>query len=358
MIDAVLELKTKSKAQKNNSVPTELDKFIDSHLSHLSKSGRTDFNWVNTTDHKNLGATSSGTLGIANKRKINDTPRINKFLEKANRSLNKGDYLLICFETKDSRKERILNSFPRVISIPYYFLDFILKRVFPKWKLTKKIYFWITKGRNRVISLTEGLGRLISCGFKIVGYQRIGYLTYVISEKISDPLYDMEPTYGPLISLKRVGKDGKIFSVYKLRTMHPYSEYLQGYIFDKNNLQEGGKIKDDFRVTSYGKLFRKLWIDELPMFINFFKGQMKLVGVRPLSSHYFSLYPENIRRLRTLVKPGLIPPFYADLPVTLDEIIESERIYLESYLKHPIVTDFTYFFKALFNIIIKRAHSN
>ena len=133
--------------------------------------------------------------------------------------------------------------------------------------------------------------------------------------------------------------------------MHPYSEYLQEYVFTKNNLQEGGKFKDDFRVTVWGKLFRKLWIDELPMFVNFFKGQMKLVGVRPLSSHYFSLYPRDVLRLRTKVKPGLIPPFYADLPETLPEIIESERVYLELCLKHPIVTDFKYFFKVV-NICI------
>ena len=73
---------------------------------------------------------------------------------------------------------------------------------------------------------------------------------------------------------------------------------------------------------------------------------MKLVGVRPLSSHYFSLYPEDLQKLRTGVKPGLVPPFYADLPKTLPEIIESERVYLELYLKNPISTDFQIFFKS------------
>lgn len=198
--------------------------------------------------------------------------------------------------------------------------------MFPKCKVTKKVYFWITKGRNRVISLTEGIGRLVSCGFKIIGYQRIGYLTYILTKKNSDPVYDMEPTYELLVRLKRIGKKGELFTVYKLRTMHSYSEYLQEYIFSNNDLQEGGKFKADFRVTRWGKLFRKLWIDELPMFINFFKGQMKLVGVRPLSSHYFSLYPEYLQKLRTQVKPGLVPPFYVDLPETLPKIIESERL--------------------------------
>tara|TARA_B100000575_G_C23135034_1_gene659189 strand:- start:2087 stop:3142 length:1056 start_codon:yes stop_codon:yes gene_type:complete len=316
-----------------------------------------DFEWIDPSQLEVLKPISSGIYGIASIHRINNLPRVNKFFEKVNTCLHTGDYLLICLETKDSRRMRILNKFPRIISNPYYFLDFILKRVFPKWSVTKKIYFWITKGNNRVISLTEGLGRLVSCGFKIIGYQRIGYLTYIVSKKNSEPVYDMEPTYGPLVRLKRIGKGGKLFTVYKMRTMYPYSEYLQDFVFNKNNLQVGGKIKDDFRITSWGKLFRKLWIDELPMFINYFKGQMKFVGVRPLSKHYYSLYPEDLQELRITVKPGLIPPFYADLPETLSEIIESERVYLESYLKNPIRTDIWYFLKAMNNIFIKKARS-
>ena len=354
-MEAVLEKKIEAKSVKATSSQPELDSFI---ISCNDKIDSNDFEWINTTQLDDIKRISIMACGLANKHRLNDIPRVNKFLEKANRSLNRDDYLLVCLETKDSRKTRILNKHPRILSLPYYILDFILKRVFPKWKVTKKIYFWLTKGNNRVISLTEGLGRLVSCGFEIVNYKRIGYLTYILTKKKSDPVYDMEPTYGPIVRLKRIGKNEKLFTVYKLRTMHPYSEYLQEYVFTKNNLQEGGKFKDDFRVTVWGKLFRKLWIDELPMFINFFKGQMKLVGVRPLSSHYFSLYPRDVQRLRTKVKPGLIPPFYADLPETLPEIIESERVYLELYLKHPIITDVKYFFKAMNNIIVKRAHSN
>jgi len=353
-MEAILDRKERTKPLNSSLDQSVVNGFIRSSVEGLDK---IDFEWIDTTQLEDMRPISNGMLGLANSHRINDVPRVNKFIEKANRSLQKGDYLLICMETKDSRRMRILNKFPRIISRPYYILDFILKRVFPKWKVTKKIYFWVTKGRNRVISLTEGLGRLVSCGFKIVEYQRIGYLTYILSQKNSDPVYDMQPTYGPLVGLKRIGKDGELFTVYKLRTMHPYSEYLQDFMFNKNNLQEGGKIKDDFRVTGWGKLFRKLWIDELPMFINFFKGQMKLVGVRPLSRHYFSLYPEDMQQLRTQVKPGLVPPFYADLPDTLPEIIESERVYLESYLKNPIRTDVRYFFKAMYNIFIKRARS-
>ncbi len=87
------------------------------------------------------------------------------------------------------------------------------------------------------------------------------------------------------------------------------------------------------------------------------KGDLKLVGVRPLSSHYFHLYDKELQGLRIKTKPGLLPPFYADMPVTLEEIQESERRYLEAYFKNPVRTDWQYFWKAVKNIVIKGKRS-
>src|SRR6056297_319381 len=315
------------------------------------------FFWINSNVPVDLSAVKNGYQGVFNFQKINNIQRINKYFEKVNRHLDIYQYLVVRVETSESRRVRILNKFPKIVSRPYYILDFILKRIFPKWKPTKKIYFWLTQGKNRVLSLTETLGRLVSCGFKIQEHRRIGYDTYIIAKKVDDPVYDTAPTYGPLVRLNRIGKEGEKITVYKMRTMHPYSEYLQEYIYEQNSLQSGGKINNDSRVTEWGKWFRKLWIDELPMIFNLLKGQMKVVGVRPLSSHYFGLYPEDIQILRTKVKPGLVPPFYADMPETIEEIVESERTYIESYLEKPIRTDNKYFFKAMYNIFIKRARS-
>ncbi len=146
--------------------------------------------------------------------------------------------------------------------------------------------------------------------------------------------------------------------MYKLRTMHPYAEYLQEYVYDMSDLQEGGKFKDDFRITTIGKIFRKFWLDELPMFINFFRGELKLVGVRPLSKHYFSLYNKDLQEKRIKTKPGLIPPFYVDMPKTLDEIQASEMKYLLAYAKHPFRTDWKYFWIAVWNIVFRKARSS
>ena len=86
---------------------------------------------------------------------------------------------------------------------------------------------------------------------------------------------------------------------------------------------------------------------------------MKLVGVRPLSKHYFSLYCEELQQLRVKFKPGLLPPFYADMPKTLDEIQQSELNYLRMCQKRGVfVTDIVYIWKIFVNIVFKRARSH
>ena len=102
---------------------------------------------------------------------------------------------------------------------------------------------------------------------------------------------------------------------------------------------------------------RKYWLDELPMLINWFKGDVKLVGVRPLSRAMFNKYPKDLQQKRILVRPGLIPPFYIDHPKTFDELFASENKYLDAYLKHPIATDTRYFFRTVYSILFKRMHS-
>jgi lipopolysaccharide/colanic/teichoic acid biosynthesis glycosyltransferase len=208
-----------------------------------------------------------------------------------------------------------------------------------------------------VLSNAEAFGRLYSCGFEILNEKLIGKSFYFVAVKVKPPMFPKNPSYGPMIALERIGKGGKPIKVYKMRTMHPYAEYLQDYVYDKAGLQDGGKFRDDFRVTSIGRIMRSFWLDELPMLINLVKGDLKLFGVRPLSRQYFKLYTTELQRLRIRSKPGLIPPFYVDYPKTLEEIMASELKYLNSYRRHPFLTDWTYFWKAVFNIIFRRYRS-
>lgn len=294
---------------------------------------------------------------LLNLHRINDVRRINKFLEAVNQKLRKGGIFIGCLETKDLRKQRIFKKLYPGISHIYYFFDFIYKRVMPKLFLTRKIYFFLNQGHNRVLSQQEMFGRLYSCGFKLIEEKVIDGLLYFVAQKVKDPVYDFNPSYGALFKMRRIGKNGKVIYVYKFRTMYPYSEYLQEFIYERFKLAEGGKFANDYRITTLGRFMRKYWLDELPMLINLFMGDLKLVGVRPLSAHYLNLYNDHVREIRLKTKPGLIPPYYADMPKTLQEIQNSELKYLEQYFKRPFLTDLKYFFLALYNILFKNARS-
>ncbi|MBO4263054.1 MAG: sugar transferase [Bacteroidales bacterium] len=196
-------------------------------------------------------------------------------------------------------------------------------------------------------------------GFNVVDEEFWHGEFFVLAQKARPPIWDDEPTGAPIIKLRRVGKDGKLFGVYKFRTMFAYSEYLQPYLFQHGGLQDGGKFAEDYRINLWGKLLRSTWLDELPMIANVLKGQMKLVGIRPLSRHYFSLYSPEMQALHISVKPGLVPPFYYErkTPVTLEEVQESERRYIEAYHAHPFRTDWRYFWGAVDNILFHHKRS-
>ena len=349
-----VEVKENQKNLLKKLVPEEVVNYITdyiprytSRIKFLETSSRFD---INNLQEEKIDC-------LVNLRKVNNIRYLNKFFESVNNKLTNNGTFIGRVETTLQRRSRIFNKYPLFISYVINTTDFIFNRILPKTKFTKRLYFQITGARYRAVSLPEILGRLVACGFKIEDYQEINNQTYFAVKKITKPAYDMNPSYGPIFKMKRIGLNGRIIQVYKLRTMHPYSEYLQSYVYNKNKLDSGGKFKDDFRVTAWGKLFRKLWIDELPMLINLIKGDLKLVGVRPISHHYLNLYNDDIRERRIKYKPGLIPPFYADNPKTLDEIMDSERKYLDAYDINPLITDFKYFFTAWYNILIKKMRS-
>ncbi|MGE0561005.1 MAG: sugar transferase [Flavobacteriales bacterium] len=310
-----------------------------------------------TTNVFNIVKSSDKKTAIVNLNKINDINKMNEFFKAVNNRLNEGGLFIGCVETKLERRKRLFRKYPIGFAQVYYLFDFIFKRVFSKLMLTKWLYFFVTAGRNQVLSKAEALGRLAYCGFEIVDECEIDNLNYFVVKKIRAVDSVKEPRFGLLFKMTRIGKNGKPITVYKIRTMHPYAEYLQDYIYKLNNLQKGGKFSNDFRITTWGKVLRKLWIDEFPMLVNLFKGQLKLVGVRPLSEHYLSLYTDELKEKRKKVKPGLVPPYYADLPNTLTEIIDSELRYINAYQKNPILTDIKYFMKASTNILINKARS-
>lgn len=95
-----------------------------------------------------------------------------------------------------------------------------------------------------------------------------------------------------LFTQNRPGKDGKIFKLYKFRTMTDAKD------------ADGNLLPDDVRLTKFGKLLRATSLDELPEMFNIIKGDMSLVGPRPLLVQYLDLYNEE-QKHRHDVTPGL-----------------------------------------------------
>lgn len=301
---------------------------------------------------------TSGYHNIISLEKINNVRYINKYFEKVNAQLNYGGIFIGCLETFKARKERMrIKHFPLISDI-YFSFEFIFKRVLPKVSFTKKYYFDFTKGSDRLLSKAEGLGRLVSCGFRIMDYKTIDGLLYFVVKKVQEPVFDMSPSYGPLYKMPRLGKNGDIIGVYKFRTMHPYSEYIQDYVVNANGYARTGKPADDFRIPAWGKFMRRLWLDELPQLINVFKGEMKLVGIRPVSKRYFQDIPREMQKLRLTQKPGCIPPYVAlNREGNVMSVLQSEREYLEEKIRNPYTTDLKYFLKAIFNIVVNHKRS-
>lgn len=111
---------------------------------------------------------------------------------------------------------------------------------------------------------------------------------------------------GPVIfSQKRAGLNGRTFTMYKFRTMRDGAEDAKATLVKLNEVDGPAfKIKNDPRVTLLGRFLRRSSMDELPQLINVLRGDMSLVGPRPLPVEEADNV-EGIGRLRLIVKPGL-----------------------------------------------------
>jgi exopolysaccharide biosynthesis polyprenyl glycosylphosphotransferase len=107
-------------------------------------------------------------------------------------------------------------------------------------------------------------------------------------------------------SQERYGRNKRRFRMYKFRTMVSNAEVLQRDLEHKNEvLGPVFKIKDDPRMTKLGRLLRRTSLDELPQLLNVLKGEMSLVGPRPLPLRDVSLFEEGWLMRRFCVAPGL-----------------------------------------------------
>ena len=296
---------------------------------------------------------------IVDLKLFNNIRGINKRLCVVNQKLPDNGVYVCCYRPQEYVKKKMLRSYPPILRWFVYGFWFLVRRIIPRLLLMSRLYYDLNKGRKRMLSKTEVLGRLYYCGFEVDEIVPMGHIEYIFAHRHSQP-YPQEQVkiYGPLIKLPRISKNKEIVYFYKMRTMHPYAEYIQNYVFDqRGGMNIADKSDDDWRITSWGRFMRKYWLDELPMILNFLKRDIKLVGIRPLSKAMFEQYPKDLQDKRTRTKPGLIPPFYIDHPQTFEELYASENKYLDEYFRHPLWTDIKYFFMTVHSILFKRVHS-
>ena len=140
------------------------------------------------------------------------------------------------------------------------------------------------------------------------------------------------PGASPIFVQNRIGKNGKVFKFFKFRSMVPNAESMLDSLLEQNEMEGPAfKMKDDPRITKFGKFIRKTSIDELPQLINILKGDMSFVGPRPPLPREVEMYTEyQAQRLKVI--PGLtcywqIQPKRND--VSFDEWLSLDLKYIQ-----------------------------
>ena len=147
-------------------------------------------------------------------------------------------------------------------------------------------------------------------------------LTIAVAIKIGSP--------GPVFfRQRRIGMEGLGFEIFKFRSMFEDAELLRDELDDMNEVDDGlFKIADDPRLTAVGRLLRRSSLDELPQLINVVKGQMSLVGPRPLVPDEDQRV-EGLDRRRLHVMPGVtgIWQIYGSSRIPMREMVTIDYLY-------------------------------
>jgi lipopolysaccharide/colanic/teichoic acid biosynthesis glycosyltransferase len=125
---------------------------------------------------------------------------------------------------------------------------------------------------------------------------------------------------GPVLFRQpRIGREGRPFTLLKLRTMSEDADARKAEVAALNSRTDGlFKVENDPRVTTYGRGLRRFSLDELPQLVNVLRGDMSLVGPRPLIPSESALIGDEWR-LRFAVRPGITGPWQAgpdDVPLS------------------------------------------
>ena len=156
---------------------------------------------------------------------------------------------------------------------------------------------------------------------------------------------------GPVIfKQERVGKNGKIYWMYKFRSMCVGAEQQEGGVYC---------VKGDKRVTKVGKFIRATSIDELPQFINILKGDMSLIGPRPVLTYYPKQWgeytEEELKRFK--VRPGITG--WAAVHGRKTNTVEARFEYDNYYVEHlSFGLDFKIFFMTIKSVFTNEGNED
>ena len=185
---------------------------------------------------------------------------------------------------------------------------------------------------KRILDILGGLAGTLVTGLLVI---TIGPLIYIKSP-------------GPIFfAQKRIGMNGRVFKMYKFRSMYMDAEKRKAELMAKNTIQGGMmfKIEDDPRIIGsekkgkdgkpkgIGNFIRNTSLDEFPQFINVLKGDMSLVGTRPPTLDEWEKYDLH-HRVRMSAKPGITGMWQVSgrSKITdFEEVVELDRQYIENW---------------------------
>lgn len=173
--------------------------------------------------------------------------------------------------------------------LPVYMLDVFLLRF--KDNLKSSVNAFIKRSFDMLLSLT----------LLPVALTTILIIAILIKLETGGPVF---------FSHLRLGQGGRKIKVYKFRTMYKNSDaYLKRLLQEREDIrtewEKYRKLKDDPRVTKIGKFLRRTSLDELPQIFNVLKGEMSLVGPRPVTQEELERYYGDLAEIYKLVKPGI-----------------------------------------------------
>lgn len=152
---------------------------------------------------------------------------------------------------------------------------------------------------------------------------------------------------------RRIGKNGKEIYIYKFRTMHPNAEDMIKNFNEEQmkEFRESYKLQDDPRITKIGDILRKTSLDELPQIWNILKGDLSIIGPRPVIEEELKKYGENKEKFLS-VTPGLTGYWQANgrSSTTYEERMEMELYYIDNC---SLMMDIKIFFKTIISVLKK-----